>query len=131
MVSGQDIFAVGREQVKRDLTGDVEWNTVASGLTATTASGTTTLTTTIGEGYNFEHLVCSIHTGTTVGLTLLRNGTTLTSTTATGTDTSTSLIWNGAPDLEGGATFTAIGSVSTGTVTLTFTASVNDMRVVR
>jgi len=131
LVEGQDIFAVGREQVKRDLTGDVEWNTVASGLTATTSSGTTTLTTTTGEGFNFSHMSITGATGTTVGLTLLRNGTTLTSTTATGSDTSTSLIWNGAPDIEGGATLTGVGWVSTGTITVTFTASVNDMRVVR
>ena len=124
------IFAVGREQVKRDLTGDVQWSTVASGLTATTASGTTTITTATREGFNFSHLVASIATGTTVGLTLLRNGSTLTSTTVTGTGASASLIWNGAPDLEGGATLTAIGSVVTGTVTLTFTASVNDLRTV-
>jgi len=130
MVEGQELFAVGREQVKRDLTGDVQWSTVASGLTATTASGTTTLSTTTGEGFNFSHLVATVGTGTTVGLTLLRNGSTLTSTTATGTGAATSLIWNGAPDLEGGATFTAIGSVATGTVTLTFTASVNDLRTV-
>jgi len=130
MVEGQDIFAVGREQIKRDLTGDVVWKTVTSGLTATTASGTTTLTTTTGEGLNFSHQEAVIGTGTTVGLTLLRNGSTLTSTTVTGTGASASLIWNGAPDLEGGATFTAVGWVSTGTVTVTFTASVNDLRTV-
>jgi len=130
MVEGHGIFAIGKEQVKRDLTGDVEWSTVASGLTATTSSGTTTLTTTVGEGFNFSHLVATIGTGTTVGLTLLRNGSPLTNTTATGTPASASLIWNGAPDIEGGATLTAIGSVATGTVTLTFTASVNDLRTV-
>lgn len=111
--------------IKRDTTGDVQFKNVASGLTAGTTSGTTTLTATTNEDFNFSRLIATAGTGTTVTLSLLRDGSLLTSVTD---PSKTSVVWNGSPNVEGGAKFTAIGKVAAGSITLGLTAKINDKR---
>jgi len=115
------------QEVKRDVTGDVLYNNIASGLTATTTttSATVSTATTATGMIQFTKMSATATGGfTTATIALLRNGSTLTTTTG---GTGTTLVTSNTTSLTGTNTFTGQLHLTAGTPgTLTFTAKRED-----
>jgi len=115
------------QEIKRDLTGDVQFKAIASGLTATTATTTATVSaSTAATGLIQFTKMSATATGgfTTATVSLLRNGSTIATTTG---GTGTTLTTSNLVTLTGTNTFTAKLHLAAGTPgTLTFTANRED-----
>jgi len=112
------------QEIKRDLTGDVQFLGIASGLTATTTTTSATVSTaTTATGLIQFTKMSAIATGgfTTATISLLRNGSVIATTTG---GTGTTLVTSNTVNLTGTNTFTAQLHLAAGTPgTLTFTAN--------